>query len=93
MKEAILHEKIGVQALDNGFRKTAADAIWRASMYNHFGQFMEYHNLAVKHEAVKRKTEEYRKCAPLFDPPAERVEIPFENVIMPAYFRSPKGVG
>ncbi|MGI0090665.1 MAG: alpha/beta hydrolase family protein [Nitrososphaerales archaeon] len=59
-------------------------------MYNHFAQFMEYHNLPLKSEAIKRRLENYEKSAPLLDPPSQRIEIPFEGIMLSGNLRFPK---
>ena len=41
--------------------------------------------------AHDRKVSVFRRAAPLFDPPLERVAIPFEKTSLPAYLRLPSG--
>lgn len=92
MAVAMEYQQEAERALREGNKITAGGAFWRAAIYNHFGQFHEFHDLTLKNEAAKRKVENYKKAAPLFTYPAERVEIPFEGIIMPGYLRMPMGV-
>lgn len=90
MDAALVHQRIAEKALTEGNTVTAGESFSRASIYNHFGQFMEWHN-PIKHEAVRRKVETYKQAAPLIFPPAERVMVPFENIKLPGYLRLPLG--
>src|SRR5579872_2168768 len=87
---AMFHQRMGEEEAAKGHGLTARDAFWRASIYNHFGQFKEFHNLPLKNEIFRRKVDTYSRATALFDPPSQRIEIPFENITMPAYFRIPK---
>jgi 2,6-dihydroxypseudooxynicotine hydrolase len=87
---AAVHEKIARDALDHGFRVTAAEAYWRASLYCHFGQGHFTDGMPEKRAAAEaRKVEFFRAAAPLLHPPLQRVEIPFAGTVMPAYLRFP----
>ena len=90
MDAALVYQRIAEKALAEGNTVTAGEAFWKASIYNHYGQFMEWHN-SMKHEAARRKVEMYKCAAPLIVPPAERVEVPFEGITLPAYLRLPMG--
>jgi 2,6-dihydroxypseudooxynicotine hydrolase len=72
---------------------TAGEGLWKASMYYHYGQFMEWHS-PEKDEVVRKKVDTYKEAAPLIRPPAERVEdVKFEGVTLPGYLRVPPGKG
>ena len=91
MKVGDTYNNIAETALKEGNKVTAGEAFWKACMYYHYGQFMEWHR-PIKHEAVKKKVEAYKRAAPLILPPAERVEkIKFEGVTLPGYLRLPPG--
>jgi 2,6-dihydroxypseudooxynicotine hydrolase len=90
MDEALVHQRIAEKALAEGNTITAGEAFWRASMYNHYGQFLQWDN-PIKQEAIKRKVEAFKHAAPLLVPPAERVEVKFENITLPGYMRLPIG--
>ncbi|MGH2639775.1 MAG: alpha/beta hydrolase family protein [Rhabdochlamydiaceae bacterium] len=91
MELAMVHQKIAEEALREGSKLTAGEAFFRATQYNHFAQFHDFHNADLKNEAFRRKIENYKRGAPLFRPPSERIEIPFENTKLPGYFRLPEG--
>jgi 2,6-dihydroxypseudooxynicotine hydrolase len=92
MDAALVHERIAEEALADGSKITAGEAFWKSSLYNHYGQFMEWHNQSGKDEAVRRKVKNYNKGAPLFSPPSERIEIPFEQgATLPGFLRLPTG--
>jgi 2,6-dihydroxypseudooxynicotine hydrolase len=84
-------EERGDAAMRQSLKRTAAAELGRAALYYHYAQNLYYDDIAVKRQAHDRKIAAFRRAAPLFDPPLERVEIPFENVRMPAYVRVPAG--
>lgn len=93
MEEASVHKKLAEEALSEGNTVTAGESFWRASLYYHYAQFLEWHK-PIKQEAVKRKVEAYKRGAPLFAPPAERIEISapaLNNITLPGYLRIPLG--
>ncbi len=92
MDSASVHEKIAMEAEASGLRITAGEFYWKASLYNHYAQFMEWHNQSKKDEAVRRKVRNYNKGAPLFSPPSERIEIPFDDSVLPGFLRLPSGM-
>ena len=79
-------------ALSRGARATAAAEFARAALYHHYGQYLLYDDLALKKRIHDRKIAAFARAAPLFAEPFERVEIPFEDIAMGAYFRAPGGV-
>ncbi len=87
------HEVLAQAAMAVGHRLTAAHAYVRSSIYYHFGQMIFYTDYAQKNAAHQKKVECYTKAAPLLQPPAERLEIPYENTSLPAYLRLPDGEG
>jgi 2,6-dihydroxypseudooxynicotine hydrolase len=60
-------------------------------LYFHYAQNLYYDDLKVKRAAHDRKVSVFRRAAPLFDPPLERVAIPFEKTSLPAYLRLAPG--
>jgi len=91
--EGEVHASLGAEALAAGHRITAGEAYARASLFLHFGQFMAFDNPSAKQVAAARKVELFRLAAPLLDPPAERVDIPFEGKSLRGYLRRPAGPG
>lgn len=84
-------EKRGDAALAAGAKLTAAGELARASLYYHYGQYLMFDDVALKKRIHDRKRDAFKKAAPLFEIPMERVEIPFDGIRMPAYFRVPGG--
>jgi 2,6-dihydroxypseudooxynicotine hydrolase len=91
MDAAIVHEKIANEAEASNLRISAGEFYWKASLYNHYAQFMEWHNQPKKDEAIRRKVRNFNRGAPLFSPPSERIEIPFEGAVLPGFLRLPEG--
>ncbi len=85
-------EKRGDIARDKGENQTAAAEYARAALYFHTGQYLLFDDLDLKKKTHDRKVAAYTKALPLFATPIERVEIPYNGITMPAYFRTPKGV-
>jgi 2,6-dihydroxypseudooxynicotine hydrolase len=75
-----------------GFLATAAESWFRAAITWHYAQFMWFHRPSEREAGERRKERAYRRAAPLLDPPAERVEISFEDTVIPAYLRLPHSV-
>ncbi|WP_072341432.1 alpha/beta hydrolase family protein [Devosia enhydra] len=92
LEEADRNEAIAVDAEAKGWRVTAGEAYARAAACAHFGQFMAFEDLAAKAAAAERKCTIYRRAAPLLDPPAQPVGIPFEGAALTGYLRRPVGV-
>jgi 2,6-dihydroxypseudooxynicotine hydrolase len=84
------YEELARQALQDQNQITAGELFWRASLCYHYGQFMLWHNSALKREAARKKVENYKRGAPLFSPRAERMEVPFEGSVIPCYLRIPE---
>jgi 2,6-dihydroxypseudooxynicotine hydrolase len=87
------HEALAEKALADGHRITATDAYRRATIYYHFAGAIFYRDLTQKEAAHQKKVACFAKAAPYLDPPAQRLEIPFEDTSLPAYFRVPAGPG
>lgn len=87
------YERLGEEALARGWRVSAGEYLWRASMHYHYAQFL-YFRFPDKREAGQRKKEAlYRRAAPLLVPPAERIEIAIDDTSIPAYLRLPASSG
>lgn len=93
MDLARAHEKSARQSLDDGFTLTATEHLVRASLCAHYGQFLYFNFPDIKRQAVDLKVRLYREAAPLMDPPASPVEIPFAGGRLPGYLRVPRGPG
>jgi len=92
---AIPHEQMAVNSEARGDTKTAMAEYLAAYDYYHIGRFPTI-NSAPKLEAYASARENFLKASKYFDPPLERVLIPFqgregEGSSIPAYFRRPSG--
>ncbi|MGO4834710.1 alpha/beta hydrolase family protein, partial [Rhizobiaceae sp. 2RAB30] len=87
------HAEMGAEAAARGRALTAGEAYARASLFYHFGQFMAFDDLDAKARAAMRKVELFRLAAPLLDPPAEPIAVPFEGGSLHGFLRLPQGRG
>ena len=84
------HVAIGDEAHARGHERTAGDAYVRAASIYHWASFYFVHDQSQFRAALEAAAECYHKAAPLV--PMELVEIPFEGVKLPGYFRRPEGI-
>ncbi len=75
-----------------GHPATAASYRRLAALCLHFGHFNAVRPLEAWLAAQRRKAELYGLTLEHLDPPAERVEIPFERITLPAHLRKPRGL-
>ena len=87
------HEALAEEALATNHRITATAAYKRATIYYHFANAIFYQDKTQKEAAHQKKMDCFAKAAPNLDPPSQRLEIPFEDTSLPAYFRVPAGPG
>ncbi len=86
----MVHEALGDEAERRGRLLSAAQARQRAAWCYHLGKFLWFEDVALHAELRDRSVAVYRKALPHLDPPAERLEIPFEGHIIPGHLRRPK---
>lgn len=82
----------GRKALASGYRETAAQTLYSAAACYHLAGYMHHdigRLLPEAQQSLARAAETYWEAAPLFAPPAERVEIPFGDATLPAFLRLP----
>ena len=84
---------IAEDALRAGYRLTAGDSFRRASLCHHYAQFLSFEANEEKRGNQEQKIALYTKSLSLGEPPLERVQIPFEDLSLPGYFRVPKTEG
>src|SRR5579872_4376890 len=88
-----MHEALGREAEDAGWLRSAAEHYRHAAMLYHFGKFMFFHAPEEHRAAHERTVALYERALPYFDPPAERVEIPYEHGhAIPGILRRPAHV-
>ena len=88
-----MHEALGREAQDRGRNLSAAQAFQRASWCYHLGKFLWFEDLEAHGELRDRSVSVYREALPHLDPPAERLQIPFEGRFIPGNMRRPKSDG
>ncbi|HVS49364.1 MAG TPA: alpha/beta hydrolase [Candidatus Dormibacteraeota bacterium] len=88
-----MHEALGREAKERGRDLTAARAFQRAGWCYHLGKFLWFEDLGVHAELRDRSVSVYREALPHLDPPAERLEIPFEGRFIPGNLRRPRAAG
>jgi dienelactone hydrolase len=89
---AAVHEKLGRDALVEGFGLSAAGHLTRASMCYHFGKFMFVHRPDEMRRAHEKVVECRNLALPHLDPPGERVAIPYEGRELYGILRLPHGI-
>ena len=83
-------EAMAVKAEEEKRTCSAAD-LWmmaRAAFYT--AQFPFFGNTELKDKIYRRCAQAYRHAAPQLNPPAMRLEIPFQKTYLPAYLRIPE---
>ena len=86
------HEALAKEAQAKGLRVTAAEAFIRASVYYHAGKHLFAHapqEFRSAHDSMLRC---YTAGAAALDPPLERVEIPYNGVMMAAWLHKPRNI-
>jgi 2,6-dihydroxypseudooxynicotine hydrolase len=84
------HLAMGEEAEAAGRKVTAGEAYLRAALFCHFGQFMFFDDLNQKWAAADRKVAAYARAAPLLQPPAEQIAVPFGEGVLRGYLRRPR---
>lgn len=89
LAKADRYEALGKEALAAGHTISAGEWLWLASLCCQYAQFL-WTDERTRH-AQARKAELYARAAPHLRPPAERVELPYEDAVIPGYLRLPLG--
>jgi dipeptidyl aminopeptidase/acylaminoacyl peptidase len=84
-----VHEALGREAEEHGRRLSAAQAYQRAAWCYHLGKFLWFEDLKLHGELRDKSVAVYRKALQHIEPPAERLEIPFEGHNIPGNLRRP----
>jgi len=86
------YERLGREALAAGHGVTAAEHLRRSALTLHFAQFVLTEEPAHRRALQQRMVDTYAVAAPLLDPPAQRVEIPYgDRGRVVGYLRRPRG--
>ena len=83
------HHAIGDEAERSGHMVTATEAYQRAAWCYHLGKFLWFEDRALHDELRERTVATYANAAPRLDPPARRIEAPFEGAVIPGFLRAP----
>jgi pimeloyl-ACP methyl ester carboxylesterase len=84
-----MHEALGQEAEAHARTLTATQAYQRASWCYHLGKFLWFEDPAMHAELRDRSVEVYRRTLAHLDPPAVRLEVPFEGHAIPGHLRTP----
>jgi alpha-beta hydrolase superfamily lysophospholipase len=90
--DAARHESLAQEAAERGRKVTASDANLRASIYYHYAKHLFAHNPDQYFAAHQRVVQCYQAAGTMFDPPLERIEIPFAGATMIGNLRRPRSV-
>ena len=86
-----LHEKMGREALSQGFKLSAAGHLTRAAVCYHFGKFLFVIDLAQMRAAHMKAVACRNLALPHLVPPGDRVAIPYEGKLLFGNLRKPAG--
>ena len=91
-RTAAEHETLARAAEARKSALSAADAWVQAAMCHHFGKFVFFDDMEQLRSASAATAADFARAAPLLDPPAEPVRIPYAGTFLPGYVRRPYGV-
>jgi 2,6-dihydroxypseudooxynicotine hydrolase len=87
-----VHEALGREAERQGRVVSAAAAYQRAAWCYHLGKFLWFEDLALHATLRDQAVAVYGRTLAHLDPPAERIDIPFEGHVIPGHLRRPRAV-
>ncbi len=87
MSIADRYERLADQALAEHHELSASEWFVIGALAAQYGQFLCFDERRPAGQA--RKAELYRRGAPYLNPPAARIDLPFETVTIPSYLRLP----
>ena len=90
-KRAGMHEALGREALDQGYKLSAGEHLSRAAVYYHFAKFVFVHDLVQMRAAHMKAVACKQAALPHLRPPAVRVEIPYQGKALAGLLRLPAG--
>ncbi|HEY4754275.1 MAG TPA: alpha/beta fold hydrolase, partial [Candidatus Limnocylindrales bacterium] len=86
-----MHRGLAEEAEASGRVVTATEAYQRAAVSYHLGKFLWFEDIELHLELSALTVTSYARALPHLDPPAERLEIPFEGTTIPGHLRRPRG--
>jgi fermentation-respiration switch protein FrsA (DUF1100 family) len=84
-----LHRR-GEHQLSDHHRRSARGSLVRASLYYQWAAAFLPPEDERKHTAHRTSVELFQRACELFEPPIERLEVPYEGTSYPAYYVAPK---
>ena len=85
-----VHEALGRDAEEHGRTVSSTAGYQRAAWCYHLGKFLWFEDLALHGELRDRAVSVYGRTLQHLDPPAERLDIPFEGHAIPGHLRRPR---
>jgi 2,6-dihydroxypseudooxynicotine hydrolase len=85
-----VHEELGREAEQRGRMVSATAGYQRAAWCYHLGKFLWFEDLQLHAQLRDRSVAVYGRTLAHLEPPAERLEIPFEGHIIPGHLRRPQ---
>lgn len=82
-----LHNKMGLEALADGCKETAAAAFHRAAMYYHYGHYMLLDRPKLKEDIYRLSRASLANALPIMRYPGKPVYIPYGDKKLPAILR------
>ena len=89
LAKADSYEALADEALVQGHTISAGEWLWLSSLCCQYGQFLWSDERT--RDAQARKAMLYARAAPYLRPPAERIDLPYKDVVIPGYLRLPLG--
>jgi len=85
-----MHEALAREADQRGRTVSATHAYQQAAWSYHLGKFLWFEDLRLHAELRDRSVAVYQRALPYLDPPAARLEVPFEGHTLPGHLRRPR---
>jgi 2,6-dihydroxypseudooxynicotine hydrolase len=85
-----VHEALGRDAEAHGRTVSSTAGYQRAAWCYHLGKFLWFEDLALYGQLRDRAVSVYARTLRHLDPPAERLDIPFEGHAIPGHLRRPR---
>jgi len=82
-------EKIGEEALEKGHTISAREAFWRATNYYRAAEYGCPPSHPRFFELWEKSVRSFHKACPLYNPPIQIIEVPFEGKNLPGYYWRP----
>ena len=88
-KEGVVMENLAQKMLLKGYKYTAKNLFHEAAGCFHVGQHIYFLDIKQKNEAQDRARKNYKNAIELYEQSQKpiRIEIPFQNTIIPGYLR------